>query len=94
MKTFWPFKANNNNNAMKKILQKTNWERYNRSAEGQEVISLFNHLCSPECTANEMLEAILRFDSNALQNLGKKEETAFLDVLRSFDQMIADNIPV
>ena len=66
---------------MKKILQKTNWERYKKSTEGQEVISLFNHLCTPECTAKEMLDAIIRFDSNAAKNWSKKEQTNFLDVL-------------
>ena len=77
---------------MKKILQKTNWERYKNSTEGQEVIALFNHLCSEECTIADMLNAIRRFNPGFIQNWSKKEEKWMLDGLGFFDQIISEDI--
>lgn len=58
---------------MKKILQITNWERYKKSVEGQEVITLFNRLCTPECAAEEMLTAIKQFNPELAHNTSEKE---------------------
>lgn len=77
---------------MKKILQKTNWERYKNSTEGQDVIALFNHLCTPECTINEMLNAIERFNPNFGHNWSKKEEKNILDSLGFFEQIVSEDI--
>lgn len=75
---------------MKKILQKTNWERYKKSSEGQEVIALFNHLCTLECTIEEMLEAIKRFNPRFSQNWSTKEEERVHNNLGFFDQIVSE----
>lgn len=78
---------------MKKILQKTNWERYKKSSEGQETIALFNHICTPECTSKDMLEAIKRFNSFFTQNWGKKEDSWAIKGLDFFDNIVKEDIP-
>ena len=74
---------------MKKIL-KTQWERYKRSPEGQEVIALFDHLGSPECSLEEMLDAIKRFDPELARNISKKEEANTIQALGFYDNMILE----
>ena len=46
---------------MKKI-SKTIWTRYKESAEGKEVLALFEKIQSPESTSEEILEIAKRFD--------------------------------
>lgn len=77
---------------MKKI-SKSNWERYKKSPEGQEVIALFNHLTTPEATVEDMLAVIKRFNQEFCRNTSKKEEQQELIVLTNFDNLVKQNLP-
>ena len=77
---------------MKKIL-KTNWERYKNSSEGKETITLFNHLTTPETTAEEMLEVIKRFNPEIARNSSKKEEKSMIESLTFYDKIVKENLP-
>lgn len=77
---------------MKKIL-KTNWERYKNSSEGKETISQFNHLTTPETTAEDMLEVIKRFNPEIARNTSKKEEKSMIESLAFYDKIVKENLP-
>lgn len=77
---------------MKKIL-KTNWERYKNSSEGKETITLFNHLTTPEATAEDMLEVIKRFNPEIARNTSKKEEKSMIESLTFYDKIVKENLP-
>ena len=74
---------------MKKI-SKTTWNRYKESAEGQEVIALFEKIKSPDSTAREFLgnflclvnqqltRAACSKDTNEKQNVPKSFLCCFL----------------
>lgn len=68
---------------MKKI-SKTTWNRYKESAEGKEVIELFERIQSRESTAEEILEISQRFDPQYFNNAGKKELSLLNDNLNFF----------
>ena len=68
---------------MKKI-SKTTWNRYKESAEGKEVISLFEKVKSPDSTAEEILEIAKRFDPQFFNNTSKKEMAQLTDSLNFF----------
>lgn len=77
---------------MKKIL-KTNWERYKNSSEGQEVIAAFNRITTPECTPEDMLAIIKRFNPEFSKNTSKKEEEQQLKALIFYDNIVKDYLP-
>ncbi len=68
---------------MKKI-SKTTWTRYKESAEGKEVMALFEKIKSPESTAEEILEIAKRFDPQYFNNTSKKEMAQLTDSLNFF----------
>jgi len=78
---------------MKKI-SKTTWTRYKESAEGKEVIALFEKIQSSESTAEEILEIAKRFDPQYFNNIGKKEESLLIERLNIFfdvlEEMLSD----
>ena len=78
---------------MKKILQKTSWERYKKSSEGQETIALFNNICTPECTSKDMFEVIKRFNPFFTHNWGKKEDNWAIKGFEFFDKIVNEDIP-
>lgn len=77
---------------MKKI-SKSNWERYKKSPEGQEVIALFNHITTPKATVEDMLAVIKRFNPEFSRNTSKKEEQQELAILTDFDNLLKENLP-
>ncbi len=77
---------------MKKIL-KTNWERYKNSIEGKEVIALFNNLAEPECTAEEMLAVIKRFNPVFAKNTTAKEDALNREAIAYYNKVIKENVP-
>ena len=68
---------------MKKI-SKTTWTRYKESAEGKEVMALFEKIKSPGTTADEILEIAMRFDPQYFNNTSKKEMAQLTDSLNFF----------
>lgn len=74
---------------MKKI-SKTTWTRYKESAEGKEVIALFQKIQSPETTAEEILEIAKRFDPQFFNNSSKKEMAQDLESLNLFLTVLGD----
>lgn len=72
---------------MKKISQ-TTWNRYKESPEGKETITLFEKLCSKNCTTQEMLDAAQRFNPQFFNNFSEKEIKSCLKPLDFFDQEI------
>ena len=64
---------------MKKI-SKIAWNRYRESAEGKEVMALFEKIKSPESTAEEILEIAMRFDPQYFNNTSKKEKAQMTEV--------------
>lgn len=68
---------------MKKI-SKTTWNRYKESAEGKEVIALFEKIKSPDSTADEILDIAKRFDPQFFHNIGKKETARLTESLDFF----------
>ena len=79
---------------MKKI-SKTTWTRYKESAEGKEVIALFERIQSSESTAEEILEIAKRFDPQFFNNTSKKEIARLTDSLDFFltdlEQILSNN---
>lgn len=74
---------------MKKI-SKTTWNRYKESAEGKEVIALFEKIQSPESTAEEILEVAKRFDPQYFNNIGKKNMAQNTERLNLFLDVLGD----
>ena len=78
---------------MKKI-SKTTWTRYKESAEGKEVLALFQKLLSSGTTAEEMLEIAQRFDSEFFSNTSKKEMARLTETMNFFlndlDQILSN----
>ncbi len=68
---------------MKKI-SKTTWTRYKESAEGMEVMALFERIQSSESTTEEILEIAKRFDPQYFNNTSKKELALLTDSLNFF----------
>ena len=68
---------------MKKI-SKTTWSRYKESAEGKEVLGLFEKILSSETTAEEMLEIAKRFDPEFFGNTTKKEMARLTETMDFF----------
>ena len=77
---------------MKKIL-KTNWERYKNSSEGQEVIGLFNYMTTPECTPEEMLTIVKRFNPVFAKNTTAKEDALNREAIAYYNKVIKENVP-
>lgn len=74
---------------MKKI-SKTTWTRYKDSAEGKDVLALFEKILSSETTAEEMLEIAKRFDPEFFRNTSKKEMAQLTDRLDFFMNALGD----
>lgn len=75
---------------MKKI-SKTTWNRYrDDSAEGKEVIVLFEKMKSPESSAEEILEITKRFDPQYFNNMSKKEFVQMTERLNFFMDALGD----
>lgn len=74
---------------MKKI-SKTIWTRYKESAEGKEVLALFEKIQSPESTSEEILEIAKRFDPQYFNNTSKKEMTQLIESLDFFLNVLDD----
>lgn len=75
---------------MKKI-SKTTWNRYrDDSAEGKEVIALFEKMKSPESSAEEILEITKRFDPQYFNNMSKKEFVQMTERLNFFMDALGD----
>ncbi len=74
---------------MKKI-SKTTWTRYKESAEGKEVVALFNKLQSQKSTAEDMLEIANRFDPQFFNNTSKKEMAQYIERLNLFLNVLGD----
>lgn len=74
---------------MKKI-SKTTWTRYKESAEGKEVIALFERIQSTESTAEEILDISKRFDPQYFNNTSKKEMVQMTENLNYFMDVLGD----
>ena len=77
---------------MKKIL-KTNWERYKNSSEGKEVIALFNRMTTPECTPEQMLTIVKRFNPVFAKNTTAKEDALNIEAIAYYNKVIKENVP-
>ena len=76
---------------MKKI-SKTTWTRYKESAEGKEVMALFEKIKSPGSTADEILEIAMRFDPQFFNNMSKKDMVRMTECLNLFMDVLADTL--
>ena len=74
---------------MKKI-SKTTWTRYKESAEGKEVIALFEKIQESRTTAEEILEITKRFNPQYFNNIGKKEMAQNTERLNLFLDALGD----
>ncbi len=74
---------------MKKI-SKTTWTRYKESAEGKEVLALFERILSPESTVGEIIEIAKRFDPQYFNNSSKKEIAQLTESLDFFMNALGD----
>ena len=74
---------------MKKI-SKTTWNRYKESAEGKEVMALFERIISPESSAEEILEIAKRFDPQFFNNSSKKDMARLAENLDFFLNALGD----
>lgn len=74
---------------MKKI-SKTTWNRYKESAEGKEVLALFERIQSPESSVDEMIEIAKRFDPQYFSNLSKKDMAQMTECLSLFMEVLGD----
>lgn len=74
---------------MKKISQ-TQWKRYKESAEGKEVIELFEKALSSEFSNEEMLELAKRFNPEYFKNASAKEIKQILSCIEYYDNVLKD----
>ena len=71
-------------------ISKTAWKRYKESAEGKEVMALFEKIKSPESTAEEILEIAKRFDPQYFNNISKKEKDRMAECINLFMDALGD----
>ena len=77
---------------MKKI-SKINRELYQNSDKGKDAIKAFKKLSEPECSFDEMVNILARFNPDFFSNTSKKEMDEYVATLQDIDEILSDNIP-
>lgn len=85
------FIFNTNTTPMKKISQ-INWKRYKESESGKEAIALFDKVCDPECTIEEVYTIAKRFNPEFFRNESKEETQRSIESFAYFNKLLYNNL--